>query len=92
MKLLMNKLQKHQINALFGLGGVFFGFLLTYSLLSYSVSQRTDKAYFIGFDEGFLKGQKVGYKQGFNTCYDEVQHNMDSISVKLTTLRILLDN
>jgi len=85
-------MKKHQVNALYALGGTIFGFLLTYFLISYTVSKRTEHAYFKGFDEGYTKGYSVGYKIGFNTCYDEAKVYIDSVSVKLTTLSILLKN
>ena len=92
IKMLMKYLQKHQVNALYALGGTIFGFLLTYFLISYTVSQRTEYAYLKGFDEGYTKGYSIGYKIGFNTCYDEAKIYIDSVSVKLTTLSILLNN
>lgn len=88
----MKDLQKHQVNALYALGGTIFGFLLTYFLIAHIVSERTEQAYFKGFDEGYTKAYPIGYKVGFNTCYKEVETHIDSFSVKLTTLRILLNN
>lgn len=88
----MKDLRKHQVNALYALGGTIFGFLLTYFLIAHIVSERTEQAYFKGVDEGYTKGYSIGYKVGFNTCYDEVEAQVDSLSVKLTTLSILLKN
>ena len=85
-------MKKHQVNALYALGGTIFGFLLTYFLISYTVSQRTEYAYLKGFDEGYTKGYSIGYKIGFNTYYDEAKIYIDSVSIKLTTLSILLNN
>lgn len=92
IKMLMLNLKVHQINALYALGGTILGFALTYFILSSSISQRTEESYLQGHAEGRQSGYQLGYKVGFNTCYDEVKSNMDSISVKLTTLRILLNN
>lgn len=88
----MFNLKVHQINALYALGVTLLGFTLTYFMLSSSISQRTEESYLQGYAEGRQSGYQLGYRVGFNTCYDEVQSNMDSISVKLTTLRILLNN
>ena len=88
----MKDLRKHQVNALYTLGGTILGFLLTYSLISYNVSKRTQEAYYIGYNEGYEKSFKIGYTKGFNDCYDEVEARIDSLSVKLTTLSILLNN
>lgn len=91
IKMRMNKLKKHQVNALFALGGMIAGFLITYFVISSSVANRTEQSYLQGYSEGRQSGYQLGYKIGFNTCYDEVKFNMDSISVKLTTIRMLLD-
>lgn len=88
----MKYLQKHQVNILYALGGTILGFTFTYFILSSSILQKTEESYSQGYAEGRQSGYQLGYRVGFNTCYDEVRANMDSISIKLTTLRILLNN
>ena len=99
---IIQKLLKHQVNALYFLGGLVFGFALTYFMISYSVSLRTQEAYGVGLNEGYNKGYNVayklghyeGYKKGYSVLYDQMVTKVpqDSVPLQLVTIRTILED